>query len=63
MFLSAKFFFGGGRGAHLTIDSLNLFGVKLVPPWGMVNENKKGTRSGMSEAKMELMSGLPCLMR
>lgn len=47
-----------------TIDSLNLFGVKLVPPRGVVNESENRTWSGASEAKTELpMSGLSCLMR
>lgn len=49
---------------NYTIDSLNLLGVKLVPPRGMVNGSKNGTWSGISEAKTEpLMSGFSCLMR
>lgn len=43
-----------------TIESLNLFGVKLVPPTAVVNESKMG----ISETKIELlMSSLSWLMR
>lgn len=43
-----------------TIESLNLFGVKLVPPRRAVNESKMG----MSVTKIELLtSSLSWLMR